>query len=530
VKLDGDRPLGALIDGQGRFKIPGVPSGLLTFDVAKPGFHSPGDATADSDDGTRFVRAATGMPEIEFSLAPDHAISGHVRLSTGVPAEGIGIELLRQSNSSGRHGWQMTTTTLSTPEGDFRFHGLGDGTFLVMTQPEFENINAHEPACSAESPPEIEGYASIFYGGSDSLASATRIEVNGGRTAEVNLTLNLTKFYLVQVRMQHIPTSGDWTFTHTLLDHNGQVAQYPIHEEKDHTLCSYLPDGAYTLAEDASPGEEASGRPNSAQKPAAVESPDRAGLLEFSVEGRAERDLRMALAQGSSTPIYLHYEPGPRKPPELPIPEAAGAPNEETVIEDEFVPLRGFGASRANGIPGEEEEPDLTADEVDDHTYSFGPAPPGAYWVRTNGNTPGTCLGEVTSGGQDLAQSPWVVGSSGAGAPIDIVVRTDCATLNLEMPPTLAEESTGEGTTLHVYAIPEFASITGALIAELRQFGGREQKLEGITPGTYRVFAFRTPRSIEYHNPAALAQLGAGQEITLEPGDNATLVVQEVPQ
>ena len=114
------------------------------------------------------------------------------------------------------------------------------------------------------------------------------------------------------------------------------------------------------------------------------------------------------------------------------------------------------------------------------------------------------------------------------GPLIDVVLRTDCATLTFSMPPTLPAEAAGEGASIYVYAIPEFSSVAGMLSAQLQQFGERSQKLDDITPGTYRVFAFRTPHSLMYRDPTALARFGTGKEITLDAGASSTFVVQEI--
>jgi hypothetical protein len=110
------------------------------------------------------------------------------------------------------------------------------------------------------------------------------------------------------------------------------------------------------------------------------------------------------------------------------------------------------------------------------------------------------------------------------------VLRTDCASLTLQMPATLPEESSGEGTAVYVYLVPEFSSVADILTSQLDQYGDRTEKLEHITPGTYRIFAFRTPHALEFRNPAALARMGTGQEITLQPASSTTLVMQEISQ
>jgi hypothetical protein len=517
VEIDSLR-LGALSDSGGRFSIAGVPSGLQIFQVIKPGFHSPGKSYA-AEVITHTVRAAADATGLLFSLAPDNSISGHVRFSSGGRAGRIGLVLLEQLNVNGRVTWRSSAKHTSTPAGEFRFYGLEDGTYSLMTIPEFENAPASEPACNADSPGEMDGYAPIFYRGSGGLDGAAPIAVSGGQNAEADLSLNRTRYYFVQISIENAPAGDDWAFDDSLFDRSGQVLPYSIHEEKDHTVCAYLPDGAYTLVDDASP----TGGPPAGQKPQGADSSPLTGELEFSVEGHAERGLRVRLAKGKSTPVYVHFQPGPPKPPAPPKP----GPNQPPREEADYESLSNFSAARANAV-SDHDSTETVADRINDTTYAFAPSPPGAYWLRGEAGMPGTCLGPVTAAGQDLAQSPWMVGSAGTGAAIDVVLRTDCATLTFSMPPALPEEAAGEGTSIYIYAVPEFSTVADLLSAQLDQYGDRSKKLEDLTPGTYRVFAFRTPHSLEYHNPAALAQLGTGKEITLDAGASAAFVVQEI--
>jgi hypothetical protein len=170
VKVVSGPELGALTDGEGRFEIHGVPAGVASFDAIKPGFQE----RENSDDGDTLdghaVRVASDMPELSFSLAPQNAIFGRLTLSTGVPALGIGLTLLRQTIVDGRAGWMEAGRHETTPDGVFRFAGLPDGTYLLTTQPEFDNDHAGELNCNADAPVEMSGYAPVFYGDAHEMA------------------------------------------------------------------------------------------------------------------------------------------------------------------------------------------------------------------------------------------------------------------------------------------------------------------------------------------------------------------------
>ena len=530
---------GALTDGEGKFEIHGVPAGLQMFTVSKPGFEEQMGSGEGTMSMTHTVRVASEMPEMSFTLAQKNAIFGHISLSTGTPAEGIGLTLVRQTIEDGRAVWEAGENHLTTPDGGFRFAGLRDGTYVLLTQPEFDNDHAVEPSCSVEAPAAMSGYAAEFNGGATELAGATRIGVGGGQGAEVNLALNQTLFHMVEVSLARTPAGGNWEFKPVLLNHNGEELEYPMHEEKDHSLCVYLPDGSYTLMVRASSEREPGPRGRETGDAAGATSwKEMVGMLDFSVDGRPARNLRVSLAQAPSTPVHLRYQPGPPAPIKHGHQEggqeggqasgqADGRVKEEEDDEDEEGDPLSLTLARTNSIE-QKSETFSEATRSGESTYDLRAPAPGAYWVEAIAARQGVCVGAVTAGGQNLARTPWVEGPSGTGIPIDVVLRTDCAKLTVQLPESLPEGSAGEGADVFVYAVADFDSVDGVYEGHAEQFGERTATLVDMTPGSYRVYAFRGQRSIEFRNAAALDRLGAGQSVTLAPGGTGNLVLEGI--
>jgi hypothetical protein len=369
------------------------------------------------------------------------------------------------------------------------------------------------------------GYAIEFYGGGQDSSGAARIAVAGGQSVEVNMALNLTMYHLVEVKVARTPAGENWRYWQALHDRSGQVLEYPIHEEKDHTLCAYLPDGSYMLAVGASSQESEEALAQAGQK-----SPkDMMGILDFSMDGQPARNLRVPLVTGPSTAVHTRYEPGPPAPVKVKpqMPDEGSAIDEERADPDGD-PLT-LSLVRANVVPAQEGEMSA-ANRTGANEYEFDRVPPGTYWVQASAAGKGECLGAVTAGGQNLARTPWVVGASAPGMPIDVVLRSDCAKLTVQLPVSLPAENGGDGATVFVYAVPEFDSLEGDYQAQIQPLGDRTATIEDITPGPYRVFAFHAPQSIEFHNAAAIDRLGQGQTVTLEPGGSKTLILEGIPK
>jgi len=512
VKLESAEGVGALTGSEGQFEIPGVPSGLQAFSLLKPGYRAPGDGSDLVGSASHSVRVGTNMPGLAFSLAPENALYGHVSLSTGDQAVGIGVTLFRLTVENGRANWVEAGSRQTNPAGGYRFSSLGDGTYTVMTQPAFDNENATAPTCNGPAPDDVKGYAISFLGDAADLGGAARIQLAGGQAAEADLALTLGSFHAVRIGLSKTVSGGQWQFTSTLLDRNGQSIGYPLRQDdKTHGVCAYLPDGAYMLAMEGSADQE---QPKG-------KSMDIAGLLDFAVEGHAETRLRIPLDPEVSTPLHIRYEPS------RPVARQEANPAGDDSDSEEAEPL-GLEFTRANGTSASGES-GLDAIRADTDLYELQMAPPGAYWVHGTANNEGVCLGEVTAGGENLARKPWIAGQSGTGQPIDVVLRTDCARLSMQLPATLLEESPGEDPTLWVYVVPEFESVEDFSVLTAQPSENPTLEAHDLTPGPYRVFVFLTQQSLEYQNPAAMQPIAdKGQRVTLAPGATSNLVL-EIP-
>jgi hypothetical protein len=512
VKLESVEGVGALTGSEGQFEIPGVPSGLQTFTVLKPGFRGPGDSSESSGSADHSVLVAANMPDLAFSLAPENALYGHVSLSTGDPAVGIGVTLLRLTVENGRSSWVQADSHQTSPEGAYRFSRLDDGTYTVMSHPAFDNENATAPMCNGPAPDDVKGYAISYLGDAADLGGASRIQLAGGQAGQADLALTLGSYHAVHIGLSKPVAGSQWQFSSTLLNRNGQSLGYPLRQDdKTHTVCAYLPNGEYTLAMEGSADHE---RPTD-------KSAEIAGLLDFAVEGHADARLRIPLAPGVSTPIHIRYEPSP------PAARPTANSGQEDDESDEAEPL-GIVITRANGTsaPG---EGGPTASQKNAILYEVEMAAPGAYWVHGTANASGTCLGAVTAGGENVAHTPWIVGTGGTGQPIEVVLRTDCAKLNMQLSATVLGERPGEMPVLFVYVVPEFDSVEDISMLTADPSDSPNLTVEDMTPGPYRVFVFLTQQSLEYQNPAAMQRIAdKGQRVTLAPGVTTNLVL-EIP-
>ena len=529
VQIEGDADTGTLTDGEGHFEIPNVPAGPQTIRIVKPGYRDRPYASEETglqaEGPAHSVMLAAQMPDLVFSLSPNCAIHGHIELSTGDPADGINLVLVKQVVRSGRGLWAQEAFTRTNGDGTYRFGGLPDGIYAVYTQPALES----EPAVSlvaAASAAKVarSGYASVFYPDARELSGASRIRLSGGSQAEANFLLPLEPFYPVTAiaTTQSDPTGAGKAgqqggYTAVVMDASGHLLPYfAQYDQTTHTLQANLPDGTYSLVvrgfvRPQSDGEFFVDRisfPAMQNRSNAL-----VGSTEFTVAGHAITGLRIPLGPPQSASVHLrlvHTGEGP--------PNAALSGNNAT----EFVNL---GLDAADGIPLNGGDSLWSMDNASD-TITFT-AQPGLYWLNAFLPRKGLCAGSFNAGSFDLAHEPLPMSLAASPPPMEFTLSDDCGTMALTLPPTLAGFLPGEEPFYTVYVVPDFDTVQTLPPMTMHPSSGATLSLDGLTPGSYHVFMFDSPVHLEYRNPAALSALPlAGQQVTVSAGATTNLVLE----
>ncbi len=522
VRIDGDARAGALTDGDGRFEISGVPVGPQQFEVIKPGFLDAANelaaaATWVSFDYAHNVIVAPQMADVNFTMTPVNAIHGQIQLSTGDPAEGMAVTLLRRAIQDGRASWQTASTTKTNSEGSYRFGGLADGLYAVYSEPAMDS----EPATNlvaAGSAGDVArgGYASVFYPDARDLAGAAKMRLAGGEQREANLFLTLEPFHTVMATVTfpdgRRSTDGEragMNYTALVMDAQGHQLPYGAqYDQGTRTVQTMLPDGGYLLLVTATASRAAAGLTANDLASAALGAASLSGQVDFSVAGHAVAKLRVPLSPARGNPVQVSLIRTSAQ-----LPQGGAAPV--------FIFLSQTGGWLADGLVS---------------TWAQGPpsgpletasVPPGVYWARTSIAQKGLCEGSLTAGGASLAREPLAMGLAGPAAPVALTLRDDCARLTLTLPASLDVLAAGEEPFYTVYVVPDFDSTVDVVTQTLRPSTGSTVTLEGLTPGDYHVYTFDQSVVLEYRNPAVLAALPhPGQAVTLAPGSSGNLVVE----
>jgi len=530
VEIEGDANTGTLTDGDGRFELSGVPVGPQIIRVAKPGFRDRPYATeeigAQAEGPAHSVMVAVQMPELAFALTPNCAIHGHIELSTGDPADGITVVLLKQIIRFGRAVWTMESTTRAHGSGEYRFGGLPDGTYAVYTLPALES----EPVVSVVAPGSAanvarSGFAPVFYPDARDFGGAGRIKVSAGSQTEANFSLNLEPFYPVSILAASQPGGSSAAhpalqggYTALVMDGSGHMLPYTAqYDDATHSLQANLPDGTYSVVVRGFP------------RPAGFISLDGGdfidpghppamlvGAADFTVANHAIAGLRVSLATQPPALVHLRFQ------------HNSESANSGVFATNNATELVNLNLELAGGVPQNNFESVWSMNGGPD-SISFT-AQPGAYWVSTYLPRKGMCLGTFTAGGANVARESLVISLTTAPPPMDLTLSDSCGTLALTLPQGLAGFVPGEERFYTVYVVPDFDTVQDIPPMTVHPSSGPTLTLDGIAPGSYHVYTFDTPVHLEYHNPAVLSALPkAGQAVTVVEASTSSLTL-EVPE
>jgi len=530
VEIEGDANTGSLTDGEGRFELPGVPIGPQIIRVAKPGFRDRPYATEEigmqADGPAHSVMIAAQMAELTFALSPNCAIHGHIALSTGDPANGIAVVLLKQIVRFGRAVWTMESNTRAHGDGNYRFGGLPDGTYAVYTMPSLES----EPVVSvvaASSTANIvrSGFAPVFYPDAREFSGAGRIRLAGGSQAEADFSLFLEPFYPVNI-LAASPAAGNAPgksgtqsgYSALVMDGSGHLLPYTAqYDDSTHSLQANLPDGTYSVVvrgfrrHEGFISLDGAGIVDRGNPPAML-----AGAAEFTVAGHPIPGLRVPLGPPASAVVHLRFQHNTENP------------NNNAFATNNASELVTLSLDTAGGVPQNGFDSVWSMNGGPD-TISFT-AQPGAYWVSTYLPRKDMCAGPFTAGGANLAREPLAMSLTTAPPPMDLTLRDDCGTLAITLPSSLAGFVPGEEPFYTVYVVPDFDTVQDIPPMTVHASSGPTLSLDGLAPGSYHVYTFTSPVHLEYRNPAALAALpNPGQVVTISAGNPSSLTL-EVPE
>ena len=480
----------AWTDANGRFAFGFLPAGPYELHVTKNGYQP---AAYGSDDPRRpaaTIRLAAGEPRSDLVLRMMlvTSVSGTVVDETGDPVAGVQVMALRQ-------GWQRQklqllpgSSAVSDANGRYRMNVMAPGRYAFLAEGGNQGVLRINPEVSAGPPQPRSVYGSQYYPGTDRAASATLFTVEAGRDyPQIDFHLAPEPVTTIQGRIV-LPEGLPFPDRVSLSAVGNELAnrmRLGIGVSKpDYAFnWSQLPPGSYTLTAQA----EAGGRRYS-------------GMQKIEVGPGGVQDLVIALEPGVDLSGAVSVEG----------PDAAKHPAS-------FVNLISGDGVRLNGPP-------LRANVDKDGRFTITGVPPGVWDINAGPIPPGGYIKSMYLGDQDVLTEEMVIRPSTA-APLKIVLGTQAASLSGEVaagdaPPRATVLAAPDGKFRHVLSFYRYAAADG---------DGHFQ-IKGLTPGSYKLFAFEEfdPQSIQ--DPEFLGPFEqAGVPVTLREGENPAQKLSLIP-
>jgi hypothetical protein len=364
---------------------------------------------------------------------------------------------------------------------------------------------------------EIMGYGSACYPGGTEFTAASPMAVGSGQLAELEITMQREPFYPVSIRVPNQPRSQGSAVE--ILDQTGRSLNFPVRWNAERGVAdTELPNGNY-IADFQSVGTVAA-----------------YGRLEFRVAGRPLLALQAAMRPVPPIAVHIRDERAVRRGEPLPddVRRVIEGPVEEVDVTPVNLVLYSAGQIDQSGQSGNLQHRGASPGG----SYWLDQVTPGRYWVQAFGQD--SYVSSMTSGGNNLAVEPLVVGPESSTAPIEITLRNDWGaihcTVDSETARTEAATSetnggtatgvrdgaangrrTGEMPVFYAYAIPLVR--TANAIPELSTQGNEELNFQRVPPGQYRVVVFDARQQFNLDDVKAMARLEAnGKTVTVEAG------------
>ncbi len=449
-----------LTDNEGRFEM-NLPAGTATFTARRPGYRS--------SDQLRMISASGSAAESQLFLTPQAVITGHVELSTGEPAEGIQIQVFRSQMHKGMRSWQPSSVAQTNSEGQFRIANLpAPGFYLLLSAP-FPEADLRSNIQRPKS-----GYSEVYYPAGAEQASSGGVSLAPGQQVVADIVLTRERFYPVSIKVEG---SGDGRFVSVELhDENGRGYFQGRFDQQKGNFEADLPGGRYSV------DGQSQGKTN------------RYGRIDFSVPSYSSKGLKLSLLPLLPVAVRVHKDASFANTGSSGQTSGGAGANPGLSLSLEPVDGSGGGSGNLQPIPG----------SADNSILQIEGVRPGRYWVRAFPYE--GYISAISSGGTDLAATPFVVGDGSTTTAIDVTLRNDGGQISGHLGAKAAgNESQDEHGTAFVYAIPQFNAAV-PFVQSNSQVPG-DYTISSLAPGTYSVMAVNQPVELDTLAPELLERL-----------------------
>jgi len=466
--------------------------GPLWLTARKPGF-------LDRPNEAGQTQAIPGS-EVTISLIPEAIIKGRVILSTGEPALGIAVQIFFRRVQEGALRWTPGAQARANSNGEFRFAELSPGAYKVVTREMMDD----DPA-DTEVGGQQYGFAPVYYPGVADFGSAGTIQLLAGQTFEAELSIARQPYYTVRIPVVNGEMNNGMHVAVSVRGHRGP--EYSLgHNAGKQRIEGTLPNGNYVVEAATFGQNSSSGSVNITVAGGPVEGPALALVRNSSIRIQVSEEFNDTNSSGSTTTFNTGRGNFSMRGPRADL-------NVLVDAADDFAPQNMIGLAPPAG--------------PNDESMVIEGIPPGRYWLRPTASR--GYVAAATMGGVDLLRQQFTV-IPGPTTPIEITLRDDTAEIEGTVGDTTANSAypnPGDAPThAYVYCVP--LPDSPGLFMQLSPSADGKFDYQMMSPGTYRVMAFKNPQpNLPYRDADAMrAYDSIGQVVHLGAGQKANVQLQ----
>ena len=483
-------PISSDTDPQGRFHLDLSPGSYRLW-VERQGFvrQSYGSHAPDAPSSVLSVTPGEEVHDVAFRMTPLGAISGRVVDEDGEPVQGVGVQVMRMSYSSGVAQLTAVGGSTSNDRGEYRCYELPAGHYFILATPNGAPLS-HPVEQGALVPEVQDAYIPIYYPGAAEFDAANSVVLpEGGDVSDINIPLQRIRATSVRGRLlsprKLLPNEFQVVLAHNEHGTASFVGRKPVTVDPvtgKFEVTGVAP-GSYILVASQFAGEQVL----SARAPIEIRAGVPPEQVILSLTPAVELAGNVSMEDGSAPPpgLILHLFPVEGIFPAL-RPEGKVAPD---------------GSIRLAGVsPGS-------------WALSMRALPPG-FWIKT-----------VTLGDAEMPYGMLNL-QSGITGPLSIVLSRDGAQVSGVV------EANGQPHAATVVLAPLASDLRRSPQA-YRSINVSESgtfALKGVPPGKYRLFAFESVIRDAWLDPEVLGNVrDLGQSFSVAAGETATLQLTLIP-
>jgi hypothetical protein len=483
-------PISRDTDIQGHFHLALRPGSYRLW-VEREGFarQSYGSTVPEGTGNLLTVASGQELHDLAFRITPLGALSGRVFDQDGDPLQGVGIQVLRVSYSSGIRQLIPVAGASSNDRGEYRCYDLPADRYFVLATPKGSPLS-HPMEAGALVPEIQDAYVPLYYPGVLELESASAVPVpEGGDIQQIDFRLQSIPATTLRGHISG-PVKFDSTQVQVVLAHN------------DHGFASYI------------------------DRSTAVVDP---GTGKFEIRRVAPGSYFLVASQLSNGKVFSTR---------VPVEITAGVPSED-------VPIHMAPAVEAHGNvlmdDGSPVPNNLAVRLLPVEGLLPGPSPVAAVnsdgIIRLYGLLPGNWMLSV----DHLPEDVWIKNVSfgdirstggqlnlpaGARGPLRVVLATNGGQVS-----GIAGDE-GQPRQATVVFVPSEAELR--LSPHAYRFTSTDSRgaflFKGVRPGDYRLFAFESIAPFAWMDPGILnAVEDLGQELVVNESERLTRQLKPIP-